>query len=76
MFGWWPSWVVSAVIRRVLPGPNTVSWTTTYVFGNPDDLRYSLALMHAVLGPLAAFIFWKGLRAYGEAYARARAAQG
>jgi len=56
-------------------GPNTVSWTTTYLFGDPNKLRYSLALMHAVLGPLAAFIFWKGLRAYGEAYARARAAQ-
>ena len=56
-------------------GPNTVSWTTTYVFGDPNDLRYSLALMHAVLGPLAAFIFWRGLRAYGAAYARARAAQ-
>jgi hypothetical protein len=57
-------------------GPNTVSWTTTYVFGDPNDLRYSLALMHAVLGPLAALIFWKGLRAYGAAYARARATQG
>jgi MFS family permease len=57
-------------------GPNTVSWTTTYVFRDPNDLRYSLALMHAVLGPLAAFCFWKGLRAYGEAYARARATQG
>jgi MFS family permease len=56
-------------------GPNTVSWTTTYMFGDPNDLRYSLALMHAVLGPLAALIFWKGLRAYGEAFARARAAQ-
>ena len=57
-------------------GPNTVSWTTTYVFRDPNDLRYSLALMHAVLGPLAAYTFWKGLRAYGAAYARARASQG
>jgi MFS family permease len=57
-------------------GPNTVSWTTTYLFGDPNKLRYSLALMHAVLGPLAGFMFWKGLRAYGEAYARARATQG
>jgi len=56
-------------------GPNVVSWTTTYLFGDPDDLRYSLALMHGVLGPLAALIFWFGLRAYGDAYARARAAQ-
>src|SRR5690242_10564433 len=56
-------------------GPNTVSWTTTYLFGDPNDLRYSLSLMHAVLGPLAALTFWFGLRAYGEAYARARASQ-
>ncbi|HTU65559.1 MAG TPA: MFS transporter [Steroidobacteraceae bacterium] len=55
-------------------GPSVVSWTTTWLFGDPDKLRYSLALMHAVLGPLAALIFWKGLRAYGEAYVRARAA--
>ncbi len=54
-------------------GPNTVSWTTTYVFGDPNELRYSLALVHAVLGPLAVLLFWKGLKAYGEAYARARA---
>lgn len=53
-------------------GPNTVSLTTTYVFGDPNELRYALAVVHAVLGPLAALIFWKGLRAYGEAYARTR----
>jgi hypothetical protein len=29
--------------------------------------------MHAVLGPLAVLIFWKGLKAYGEAFERARA---
>jgi MFS family permease len=53
-------------------GPNTVSLTTTYVFGDPNELRYALALVHVVLGPLAVLIFWKGLRAYGEAYARTR----
>lgn len=57
-------------------GPNLVSSVTTYVFGDPNDLRYSLALTHAVLGPLAVWVFWKGLRAYGEAFARARAAGG
>ena len=57
-------------------GPNLVSSITTYVFGDPDQLRYSLALTHAVLGPLAVFVFWKGLRAYGEAFARARASGG
>jgi MFS family permease len=53
-------------------GPNVVSSVTTWVFEDPNKLRYSLALTHAVLGPLAVFIFWKGLRAYGEAYVRAR----
>jgi MFS family permease len=51
-------------------GPNLVSSITTYVFDDPDKLRYSLALTHAVLGPLAVLVFWKGLRAYGEAYTR------
>jgi MFS family permease len=53
-------------------GPNVVSSVTTWVFDDPNKLRYSLALTHAVLGPLAVFTFWKGLRAYGEAYVRAR----
>jgi MFS family permease len=56
-------------------GPNFVSAITTYVFGDPDKLRYAIALTHVVLGPLAVWIFWKGLRAYGEAYTRARAGE-
>jgi hypothetical protein len=53
-------------------GPNVVSSVTTWVFDDPNKLRYSLALDPRVLGPLAVFTFWKGLRAYGEAYVRAR----
>jgi MFS family permease len=60
-------------------GPVTVSSLTTYLFDDPlgttEKIRYSLALMHVVLGPLAVFIFWKGLRAYGEAFARSQKAQ-
>jgi len=56
-------------------GPNVVSSITTYVFDDPNKLRYSLALMHAILGPLAVWVCWKGLRPYGEAYTRARAFQ-
>jgi len=60
-------------------GPPTVSSLTAYLFDDPagatDRIRYSLALMHAVLGPLAVFIFWRGLRAYGEAFARAQGAR-
>jgi hypothetical protein len=54
-------------------GPYVVSSLTTYVFADPSELRYSITLMHAVLGPLAVLIFWRGLKAYGEAYSRARA---
>jgi MFS family permease len=54
-------------------GPMVVSAITTYGFDDPGKLRYSLALTHAVLGPLAVFVFWKGLRAYGELYQRVRA---
>lgn len=56
-------------------GPNFVSSITTYVFDDPGKLRYSIALTHAVLGPLGVIAFWSGLRAYGEAYARARAGE-
>ncbi|HET7812725.1 MAG TPA: MFS transporter [Steroidobacteraceae bacterium] len=57
-------------------GPLFVSSITTYVFGDPDELRYSLALTHGLLGPAAVIVFWTGLRAYGEAFTRARAFQG
>jgi MFS family permease len=56
-------------------GPNLVS-TVTMLLGDPNQLRYSLALTHAVLGPLAVLVFWWGLRAYGEAYTRAQAFHG
>jgi MFS family permease len=55
-------------------GPVFVSSLTTNVFGD-DNIRYSLALSHGVLGPLAILITWMGLRAYGEAYSRATAWQ-
>lgn len=57
-------------------GPMFVSSITTYGFDDPNKLRYSLALTHAVLGPLAVYIFWKGLRAYGELYQRVRSSHG
>ena len=53
-------------------GPLIVGYFTTYLFGDPKDLRYSLALLHGVFGTLAVFVFWKGLRAYGEIYVKAR----
>ncbi len=59
----WARYLVSTGSRR-------------YVFGDPNKLRYSLALMHAVLGPLAVLVFWKGLRAVRRGVrARAQAVQ-
>jgi len=55
-------------------GPVVVSSLTTHVFGD-ENIRYSLALSHGILGPLGVLVYWLGLRAYGEAYSRARAWQ-
>jgi MFS family permease len=56
-------------------GPILVGFLTTYLFGDPKDLRYSLALTHGVLGTLAAVVFLMGMRAYGTLYQRAVAVQ-
>ena len=54
-------------------GPLLVGWLTDDVFGNEKSLRYSLALTHAVLAPIAVVVFWVGLKPYGEAVTRIRA---
>jgi hypothetical protein len=54
-------------------GPVLVGWITDYGFRDEAQLRYSLVITHLVLGPLAAWIFWKGMQPYGKAMARARA---
>ncbi len=53
--------------------PTVVAVLTQYVFGAESMLRYSIATMHIVLGPLATLIFWLGLKPYGKAFAAARA---
>jgi MFS family permease len=53
-------------------GPYLVGWMTTDWLGE-NNLRYALVIMHAILGPLAALSFWKGLKAYGAAVLRTRA---
>jgi MFS family permease len=53
--------------------PTLVAALTQYVFGEESMLRYSIASIHILLGPLATIIFWYGLKAYGQAFARARA---
>lgn len=53
--------------------PYLVAVLTQYVFADESLLRYSLATVHIVLGPIATIIFWYGLKPYGKAFAAARA---
>ena len=53
--------------------PTLVAMLTQYVFGEESLLRYSIASIHILFGPLATIIFWYGLKGYGKAYAQARA---
>jgi MFS family permease len=53
--------------------PTLVALLTNYVFQDESLLRYSMLTVSATLGPLGALIFWRGVRPYGEAFARARA---
>jgi MFS family permease len=52
-------------------GATFVAAITNYVIGDESQLRYSLALTSAILGPLAIFIFWWGLKPYAHAVERA-----
>ena len=53
--------------------PTLVAVLTNYVFHDESMLRYSIFVINVTVGPLAAIIFWRGVRPYGEAFARARA---
>jgi MFS family permease len=52
-------------------GATIVASITNYVIGDESQLRYSLALTSAILGPLAVLIFWWGLKPYARAVERA-----
>jgi len=54
-------------------GPVLIATLTERVFGAPEDLRYSIATMFAVLTPPAIVWFWIGLKPYGESIVRAKA---
>ena len=54
-------------------GPLAVALFTDRVFGSEASLPYSLSLTAAILGPIAAFVVWYGMRPYAESVARARA---
>ena len=45
-------------------GPTLIATITDKVFGNEADLRYAMSTAAAVLGPLAAFTIWRGLKPY------------
>jgi hypothetical protein len=54
-------------------GPTFVALLTDQLFGADRFLPYSLALTAALLGPVAAFVIWRGMKPYGESVVRARA---
>jgi MFS family permease len=53
-------------------GPTIIATFTDYVFGSETQLRYALSTAAVILGPLAAISVWWGLKAYGQAVARAQ----
>jgi hypothetical protein len=44
--------------------PHVTGLTTDYVFTSPDDLRWSIVLLHVVFLPLSLGITWLGLKAF------------
>lgn len=53
-------------------GPTFIALLTDYLFGADRFLPYSLALAAAILGPIAVYVIWRGLKPYGESVVRAR----
>jgi MFS family permease len=52
--------------------PTVVALITDHVIGDESKIRYSLVLLQAVAGPLAAFIFYLGMKPYGKEFARVK----
>jgi len=51
-------------------GPLIIALFTDFMFKDPQDLKYSMALCAAMLGPLAFILIAQGLKPYARAYAR------
>lgn len=51
-------------------GPLVVALFTDYLFHDPQDLKYSMALCTAILGPIAFLVTLQGLKPYARSYAR------
>ncbi len=52
-------------------GPLIVALFTDYLFHDPQQLKYSIALSSAILGPIAILLTWQGLKPYAHSYDRA-----
>lgn len=53
-------------------GSFCVALFTDFVFGDEAALRYSLATVAAIIGPVAAVLTWYGMKPYAACVARAR----
>jgi len=53
-------------------GPFLVALSTDYVFGYDEALRYSLVLVAAIIGPLAVWLTWYGMKPYAASVVRSR----
>lgn len=49
-------------------GPTFVALLTDYVAGSEEALRYVMAAIRAVLGPLAVVLVWRAMRPYARVY--------
>ena len=54
-------------------GPFIVALFTDRIFNDDGALRYSLASVAAIIGPLAAILTWYGMKSYATCVVRARA---
>jgi MFS family permease len=53
-------------------GPFIVALFTDYVFGYDAALRYSLATVAAIIGPVAVYLTWYGMKPYAACVVRSR----
>lgn len=53
-------------------GPLLVALFTDFIFEDPNDLKFSLSLCAAILGPIAILVVWQGLKPYARSYERAQ----
>ena len=67
-------YVVTTNVIGLALGPTLVAASTDYVFGDPQSVARSLALVALFVGPIAVVLLWSGSRAY-RAYQQTRRVQ-